>query len=125
LNNFKELKIWKNAMNLSVSIYSLTKNLPLDEKYGLISQIKRSAVSIASNIAEGAGRNSKKEFLNFLSMAQGSSYELMTQILLLKELDFNVDDKDIEAIIDQIDHIQRMNFKLQKSLKQSLTIENN
>jgi four helix bundle protein len=125
MNNFKELQIWKNAMNLAVSIYSLTKNLPLDEKYGLISQIKRSAVSIASNIAEGAGRNSKKEFLNFLSMAQGSSYELMTQILLLKELDFNINDKDIEAIIDQIDHIQRMNFKLQKSLKQSLTIENN
>jgi four helix bundle protein len=125
MNNFKELQIWKNTMNLAVSIYALTKNLPLDEKYGLISQIKRSAVSIASNIAEGAGRNSKKEFLNFLSMAQESSYELMTQIILLKELDFNIDDKDIEAIIDQINHIQRMNFKLQKSLKQSLTIENN
>jgi four helix bundle protein len=125
MNNFKELQVWKNAMSLAVSIYALTKNLPLDEKYGIVSQIKRSAVSIASNIAEGAGRNSKKEFLNFLSIAQGSCYELMTQLLLLKELEFKIDQNELEAVIDQIDHIQRMNFKLQKSLKQSITIENN
>jgi len=112
-------------MSLAVSIYALTKNLPLDEKYGIVSQIKRSAVSIASNIAEGAGRNSKKEFLNFSSIAQGSCYELMTQLLLLKELEFKIDQNELEAVIDQIDHIQRMNFKLQKSLKQSITIENN
>lgn len=73
MHNFKELKIWQKALELSVDVYKVTGLFPKEDKFGLISQIKRSAVSIPSNIAEGAGRNSIKEFLYFLSVANGSS----------------------------------------------------
>ncbi len=66
MNNFKELKIWQKSMDLVEKVYKITSNIPIEEKFGLISQIQRCAVSIPSNIAEGAGRNSNKEFRNFL-----------------------------------------------------------
>ena len=83
---YRVLKIWKKSIQLTKAIYILVSELPLDEKYGLVSQIKRSAVSIPSNIAEGAGRNSSKEFKHFMSIANGSSYELQTQLILIIEL---------------------------------------
>ncbi len=73
-------------MELTKSVYQLVLELPTDEKFGLISQIKRSSISIPSNIAEGAGRNSNKEFKHFLSIANGSVYELQTQLILLIDL---------------------------------------
>ena len=68
MNKFDDLLIWKKAMDLVEKVYRLTSKLPVDERFGLISQIKRCSVSIPSNIAEGAGRNSKKEFIHFLSI---------------------------------------------------------
>ena len=82
----RNLMIWKKAMDLAKVVYLLTNDLPGSEQYGLISQIKRCSVSIASNIAEGAGRNSNKEFKHFLGIANGSCYELQTQLILIIEL---------------------------------------
>ena len=78
MNNLKELKIWNRAIDLTVKVYKATAVFPADERFGLISQRMRAAVSIPSNIAEGAGRNSPKEFNNFLGIANGSSFELQT-----------------------------------------------
>ena len=81
MNNFKELKIWIKAMNVVTDVYKATLNFPGDEKFGLTSQIRRCAVSIPSNIAEGAGRNTNGEFRQFLGIANGSCYELQTQLM--------------------------------------------
>lgn len=88
-HNFRDIKIWQEALLLVKDVYSLTSNLPKEEKYGLTSQINRSAVSIPSNIAEGSGRTSNKEFVRFLEIAISSSYELETQLILVDEL-FNL-----------------------------------
>jgi four helix bundle protein len=75
MNKFKELLVWQKSVDLAVEIYKLAKGFPPDERFGLIAQITRSAVSVPSNIAEGAGRNSNGEFKNFLGIATGSTYE--------------------------------------------------
>jgi four helix bundle protein len=105
MHNLKELKIWHKAMELTTEVYRLTANFPKEEKYGLTSQIRRAAVSIPSNIAEGAGRNSNKEFVQFLAISNGSSYELQTQLLLSKN--FNLIQEGLTSILDQIDQIQK------------------
>lgn len=93
-HNFRELTIWKESLNVTKQVYLFCANLPEDEKFGLKSQMQRSAVSIASNIAEGSGRTTDKDFNKFLDYSLSSSYELETQILLSKEL-FNFDVEDI------------------------------
>lgn len=103
-HNFRELNIWKDSLKLVKKVYLLTSELPKDEKFGLISQINRCAVSIPSTIAEGSGRTSEKEFLHFLNVAISSSYELETQLLLVEEL-FNL---KIKELIDEITSIQKM-----------------
>jgi four helix bundle protein len=115
MNNFKELKVWKKAIELSVLVYKTTKNFPADERFGLISQINRCSVSISSNIAEGAGRNNKKEFRHFLRIAQGSCYELESQLILSNKIEFIKDDKltELEPIINEVN---RMLHGLKKSL---------
>jgi four helix bundle protein len=118
MHNFKELKIWQKALELSVDVYKVTSLFPKEDKFGLISQIKRSAVSIPSNIAEGAGRNSVKEFLYFLSVANGSSYELQTQLLISNKLNFLKDDV-LESMLSELDEIQKMNYNFQKTLKKN------
>lgn len=88
MNNLKELKIWNKAVDLTVEVYKATANFPTDERFGLTNQSRRAAVSISSNIAEGAGRNSSKEFNNFLGIANGSSYELQSQLIIAHKLEF-------------------------------------
>lgn len=78
MHNFKELKVWKTGIEVSKMIFQLTRSFPSEEKYGLISQMIRSAISIPSNIAEGCGRKSDKELYQFLNIALGSSFELET-----------------------------------------------
>lgn len=115
MNKVKELKIWQKSMELSKMIYEVTSELPNDEKYSLMSQMKRSAISIPSNIAEGAGRNSNKEFIHFLSIANGSAYELETQLLLT--IDLNLLKKNhLDQALALVTEIQKMNYSLQKSL---------
>ncbi len=115
MHKFKDLKIWQKAMGITEAVYKLSSSFPKEEKYGLTSQIRRSAVSIASNIAEGAGRNSNKEFIYFLSIANGSSFELLTQIYLSKRLNLS-SEEETKPIINQISEVCNMNYSLQKSL---------
>ncbi|MBS1556442.1 MAG: four helix bundle protein [Bacteroidetes bacterium] len=116
MHNLKELKIWHKAIELTTEVYRLTAEFPKEEKYGLTSQVRRAAVSIPSNIAEGAGRNSDKEFVHFLGISNGSSYELQTQLIISKNLDLII---NTENILDQINQIQKMNYSLQQKLNQN------
>ena len=116
MNNYKELKVWQKSVDLAVKINDATKNFPREEVYGLTSQIRRCAVSIASNIAEGAGRNSKKDFNNFLGISIGSSCELETQLIIAQRINL-IDKTDLESIQQEINEIQKMNWSLKKSLK--------
>ena len=85
-HNFRELQIWKESMSLVKKIYVLTSTLPSEERFGLISQINRCSISIPSNIAEGSGRTTEKEFSRFLEISMASSYELETQLVLVEDL---------------------------------------
>ncbi len=115
MHKVEDLKIWKKSIELAKTIYLLVAHLPPDEKFGLTSQIKRSAVSIPSNIAEGAGRNSQKEFKHFLSIANGSNYELQTQLILLVELNLIKKEK-VQPVIESCIEIQKMNYSFQQKL---------
>jgi four helix bundle protein len=115
MHRFEELKIWQKAMNITENCYRTTKNFPKEEKYGLTSQLRRSAVSIPSNIAEGAGRNTNGEFRQFLGIANGSSFELLTQLYLSKRLNLITEEK-VRHIINEVLEVTKMNFSLQKSL---------
>jgi four helix bundle protein len=110
-HNPKELKVWQKAMNLTVDIYKATSDFPKNEVYGITSQIRRCAVSVPSNIAEGAGRNTDAEFNHFLGIANGSSFELMTQIELAQRLQL-LDSQTSEKLLSEIDEIQRMTRSL-------------
>lgn len=115
MNKYQELKIWKKSMKLVEQVYIVMKIMPEEEKFGLTSQIKRSSVSIPSNIAEGAGGNSKKEFVHFLSIANGSTTELETQLILLDRLRF-VPKEKTEELLKLCIEIKKMNYSLQKSI---------
>jgi four helix bundle protein len=97
-------------------VYNLTTDFPKEEKYGLTSQIRRAAVSVPSNIAEGAGRNTDKEFNHFLGISNGSAYELQTQLIISKNL--NLIDDRVDLILDEVDQIQKMIYSLQNKLTQ-------
>ena len=91
---YEDLTAWQKAMELAVNVYHATRAFPKDELYGLTSQLRRAAVSIPSNIAEGKGRSSDKELLQFLSTARGSVYEVQTQILLAHRLGYLADEEN-------------------------------
>lgn len=88
MHNYKNLHIWQDGIKLAQRIYEITSKFPSNEKYGIISQMTRAVVSIPSNIAEGSGRSSNKEFANFLSIAIGSIFELHTQITICKQIGY-------------------------------------
>ncbi|SHI88513.1 four helix bundle protein [Tangfeifania diversioriginum] len=115
MNKFKELKVWQKSIQLVTNIYSATINFPKKEIYGITSQIRRCAVSIPSNIAEGAGRGTKKDFSHFLDIAKDSSFELETQLIISKELGF-IDHNIYVSIFSELEKIQKMITGLQKSL---------
>lgn len=115
MHKLEELSIWKKAMVLVEDVYIVTADFPKDEKYGLISQIRRCAVSVPSNIAEGAGRNSKKEFKQFLAIANGSSYELQTQLTLAEKFKY-INKEQLNNLITKIVEIQKMSYSFQKKL---------
>ncbi len=115
MHNFKELKIWNNSMDLAVEVYRLTNKFPSEEKFNLVSQLRRSAVSIPSNIAEGAGRNHNKEFNQFLGIARGSSFELETQLILSSRISF-LKNEQFNELNGSITEIQRMISGFQSKL---------
>ncbi|MFV0267385.1 MAG: four helix bundle protein [Draconibacterium sp.] len=116
MKDFKNLKIWQKGINLVVDIYKTSQNFPSEELYGLTSQMRRSAVSIPSNIAEGSGRNSDKEFSRFLDISLGSSFELETQIIIAHKLSF-INNEKFNELTHDVQEEQKMITGLQKSIK--------
>ncbi len=116
MNKHKDLDIWKLAKEVASDIYIITKKFPREELYSITDQIKRSSVSISTNIAEGSGRNSPKEFLHFLSISNGSSAELDTLLEISLDAAF-ISKEEYEGLNEKIDRIQKMNRKLQSSIK--------
>lgn len=104
------------------NIYRITRDFPSSEIYGIVAQMRRSALSICSNIAEGAGRNSKKEFIHFLSIAHGSSYELETQLLISHKLGYISEQVYLQAFND-LKEIQKMNYSFKVALGNSSVSE--
>ena len=104
---YRDLEVWQSAMNLTLNIYRATQKFPVHELYGLSSQLRRAAVSVASNIAEGKGRSSDKELVQFLNHARGSSYELQTQLQIAESLGY-LTRRDFEQLIGQTDSVGKM-----------------
>lgn len=115
MHNIGKLKIWNASIDLCVEVYEALANMPNDERYGLSSQIKRSAVSIPSNIAEGAGRDSSPQFNQFLNIAFGSSYELQTQLIISERLNF-ISKEVNEPILSKLDEIQKMIYVFKENV---------
>lgn len=116
IKTHKDLDLWKESIELVKKVYKITSNFPEKEVFGLISQIKRAAVSITSNIAEGAARNSRKEFIQFLYISLGSCAELDTQLIISKELGFL---KSENSVFDDLERIKIKFLGLIKFLKKS------
>jgi four helix bundle protein len=115
IKTFKDLMVWQEAMNLVEMIYRHTKNFPKEEMYGITSQIRRAAVSIPANIAEGNGRKSRKEYLRFLSIANGSVSELDTHLLIAERLNYLA--KDVKVLLEvQLQSVGKLLSALRKSL---------
>ena len=106
MNSYHDLIVWQKSMDLAKKVYQLTKTFPKDEIYGLTSQIRRCSVSIPSNIAEGRGRNSDKEFIRFLNISLGSLYELQTQLELALAFQY----------ISNIDEVNNASIEIEKML---------
>ena len=115
LKNYKELKVWQKAYELCLRVYKITKQFPKDEMYGLISQIRRAAVSIPSNISEGYGRKTTREYVHSLYVAYGSICELETQILISHDLDY-IGSGTFDKLQEEIGDVERMLKGLIKSL---------
>ena len=115
MHNYNNLQIWQQAMDLVEDIYILTASFPTDEKFGLVSQMNRAAVSIPSNIAEGAGRNSDKDFAHFISIAIGSLYELNTQIVLSERLGY-INQSQSQELQKKLDNLQRKSVSFKSKL---------
>jgi four helix bundle protein len=112
----KKLNAWSDAVDLAQQIYRVTERFPSNEQFGLTSQIRRAAVSIPSNIAEGAARQTKKEFLNFLHIAKGSLSELDTQLEIARRLEY-LDQARWETLDERIERIDCMLSGLVRSLR--------
>ena len=114
-SDYRQLKVWQKAMDLTVEIYNLVKKLPREETYALSDQMRRAVVSIPSNIAEGQGRNSDKEFINFISIARGSLWELETQIEVCKRLNY-IDSEQAAGVYMLTTEVSKMLNSLSNSL---------
>ena len=102
IKSYKELLVWQKSMTLVTLIYDVSKTFPDDERFGLTSQMRRCSISVPSNIAEGWGRLSRKNYIQFLRVSRGSLYELETQILITKQLNYINDSESIENLITEI-----------------------
>ena len=115
MHNYNNLQIWQQAMDLVEEIYKLTASFPIEEKFGMVSQMTRAAVSIPSNIAEGAGRNLDKDFAHFISIAIGSLYELNTQIVLSERLGY-INQSLSQELQKKLDNLQRKSVSFKSKL---------
>jgi len=116
MRNFRNLEVWKEAIDLASLVYTLTKKFPKQEQYGLVSQINRCSVSIPSNIAEGCSRSSEKEYSRFLEIAIGSSFEMQTQLEISKNLNY-LDSETFKSLVERLNVLQRRINALRTSIK--------
>lgn len=116
IKNFKDLRIWQKGIEIVKRVYSLTRGFPKEEVYGLTAQMRRAAVSIPSNIAEGFKRYHRKEFKQFLHITLGSTAELETQVYIARELNF-IDEERLNDITDMLIHQSKMISSLVNKLK--------
>ena len=119
IKSFRDLIVWQKAMDLVVEVYRASRAFPKEEQFGLNIQLQRSSVSIPSNIAEGHGRQSTREFLNFLSIAYGSLNEAQTQIMLAERLEYLTSEKGTE-LLDRAAEVARLINGLRNSLNAKL-----
>ena len=119
----ENLEVWSRAIEFVVTVYKETSEFPKEEKFGLTSQIRRAAVSVPANIAEGAARQSSKEFSHFLFIAQGSASELETELLIAQRLGY-LEQNAYEGMYKEINTIARMIVGLSQHLKRKVTMEN-
>ncbi|WP_212895187.1 four helix bundle protein [Capnocytophaga canis] len=117
ISSYKELVVWQKSIALVKKVYALLRSFPEEERFGLTSQIRRSAISVPLNIAEGFGRGSSKSFLQFLYVSRGFLYELETQLYIAKDLNFISDNQEIENLISEIG-------KMLNSMIQKLKLKN-
>lgn len=115
MHNFRKLDVWQDAIELAIQAYEATDLFPDHERFSLTTQIRRSAVSIPSNIAEGAGRNTNKEFNHFLGISNGSSCELETQLIIANRRAYLKEDAFLQ-LLHHIARVQKQNYNLGKSL---------
>ena len=111
MHNFKELKVWQKAIDLAVDIYKEMASFPTDERFGLVSQMKKWSVSIPSNIAEGSVRGTNKDFNRFLDISQGSAFELETQLIISQRLAL-IENETANELIAKTTEVQKMVFAL-------------
>ncbi len=116
IKSYRDLDVWKKSIELVKDIYLITRDLPDEERYGLVSQMRRCAVSIPSNIAEGKARGHTNEYIQFLYIALGSSAELETQPIISKELKY-ITSEVTDGLLEKVDHIARMIRNLIKGLR--------
>ncbi|MDR3111521.1 MAG: four helix bundle protein [Planctomycetaceae bacterium] len=114
--SYRDLIVWKKSIKLTKRIYSCTQLFPKEEMYGIISQMRRAAVSIASNIAEGQGRGTSKEFLQFLNISRGSLYELETQLFISQEVGY-LAEAELNNLLKDSEEISRLLNGLMNSLR--------
>ena len=122
INSYKDLIVWQKAVALVTSIYALTKSFPQEEKFGIVSQLNRASVSIPSNIAEGWGRESSKNYLQFLKIARGSVMETETLLVISKNLNY-IDDSKYEGISQEIEEVSRILQGLINSIQQKIKLQ--
>ena len=113
MQDYKKIDVWKRSYEFSKEIYGITSSFPDEEKFGLASQVRRAAVSIPINIAEGSGRNSRKDFANFIQIAIGSASEVECELLLSKDLNF-IDDENFSGLCKEIIEIRKMLISFRK-----------
>ena len=117
IRSFRDLDIWKRSVDLAERIYATTKSFPPGEIYGLTQQLRRAAVSVPSNIAEGFGRFHNKEYIQFLFISLGSCAEMTTQLIIAQRLDY-IKNNDAENLISEVEQISKMTMSLIKKLRQ-------
>ncbi|HLP64641.1 four helix bundle protein [Flavobacterium sp.] len=116
MHRFKQLEIWKQSRQFCTQIYLVTYHFPSEERFGLTTQLRRSSVSIPSNIAEGSSRKSNKDFARFLEIAIGSAYEIETQLLISNDLGF-ITEENLNPLLSKIDIMTKMMYNFQVTLK--------
>ena len=116
MKDFRQLKVWEKSHQLALAVYKTTKEFPKEELYGLTSQIRRASMSIPTNIAEGCGRNTDKEFARFLQIAMGSASETEYQLILARDLEFLPKDS-YEKLHNDVEEIKRMLASLLKTIR--------